>query len=88
MSPVAKPRLLVKARVIGKVKAAHVIISTDVQGPVRCDEPLELQPRVQVQGKVIRGLLERYPGALAEGALQSEIPPANPEVKLTASSDT
>jgi hypothetical protein len=41
-----------KARVHGKVKAGHVIINGEVQGPVHSDELLELQPKARVTGDV------------------------------------
>jgi len=39
-----------KARVIGKVKAGHVIINGSVTGPVQSDELLELQPKAVIIG--------------------------------------
>jgi cytoskeletal protein CcmA (bactofilin family) len=53
-----------KARVHGKVKAAHVIINGEVQGPVEALELLELQPRARIVGDVRYELLEMHPGAL------------------------
>ncbi len=84
-----------KARVIGKVKAAHVIINGEVRGPVLSDELLELQPRARVHGDVSYRLLEMHPGALVEGALKpaaaregtAGTPVANPALKLAASND-
>ena len=84
-----------KARVSGKVKAAHVIINGEVRGPVFSDELLELQPRARVHGEVNYRTLEMHPGALVEGALkpaaarESPAGPAaaNPALKLAASND-
>lgn len=84
-----------KARVIGKVKAAHVIINGEIRGPVFSDELLELQPRARVHGDVTYRMLEMHPGALVEGALKPaaaregavETPAANPALKLAASND-
>lgn len=88
-----------KARVTGKVKAAHVIINGEVRGPVFSDELLELQPRARVHGDVTYRTLEMHPGALVEGALKPDVareapvgnsvanPAANPALKLAASND-
>ena len=84
-----------KARVTGKVKAAHVIINGEVRGPVFSDELLELQPRARVHGDVTYRMLEMHPGALVDGTLkpagaapvQPANPAANPALKLAASND-
>lgn len=80
-----------KARVTGKVKAAHVIINGEVRGPVVSEDLLELQPKARVYGDVVYRTLEMHPGALVEGALKPagtlERSAANPALKLAASND-
>lgn len=67
-----------KAKVVGTVKAAHVIINGTVIGPVESSQLLELQPKACIQGDVRYEALEMHQGATIEGALQ----------KLTATSAT
>jgi len=66
------PSILViseKAKVIGKVKAGHVIINGHVQGPVTSDELLELQPKASIEGDVRYESLEMHQGATIHGEL-------------------
>jgi cytoskeletal protein CcmA (bactofilin family) len=76
-----------KARVHGKVKAAHVIISGQVLGPVECEELLELQPSARVVGDVRYGSLEMHPGAHINGELRSLQGAERPALKLAASNN-
>jgi cytoskeletal protein CcmA (bactofilin family) len=62
-----------KARVLGKVKAAHVIINGEVRGPVVSDALLELQPSARVYGDLTYRTLEMHPGAQVEGALKPDL---------------
>jgi cytoskeletal protein CcmA (bactofilin family) len=71
----------------GKVKAAHVIISGQVIGPIECDELLELQPRARVVGDIRYGTLEMHHGARVEGELKSLKQSDRPALKLAASND-
>ncbi len=77
-----------KARVHGKVKAAHVIINGEVVGVVDCSDQLELQPKARIAGDVRYQLLEMHQGAQVAGELKplkiAEKPPA---LKLAASND-
>lgn len=85
------PSLLViseKARVYGKVKASHVIINGEVNGPVEAGELLELQPKARIIGDVRYELLEMHPGALIEGELRPLKSGDRPTLKLAASNDT
>ena len=59
-----------KARVVGRVKAAHVIINGRVEGPVQSDELLELQPKACIVGDVRYQSLEMHQGATINGELQ------------------
>jgi len=73
------------ARVHGKVKADHVIISGEVRGPVHCDGLLELQPKARIVGDVRYELLEMHQGALVEGELKPLKSGEKPSLKLAAS---
>jgi cytoskeletal protein CcmA (bactofilin family) len=75
------------ARVHGKVKAGHVIISGQVNGPVECDELLELQPKARIAGDIRYGTLEMHLGARVEGELRSIKPSERPALKLAASKE-
>lgn len=59
-----------KAKVVGTVKAGHVIINGTVIGPVESNHLLELQPKARIQGDVRYESLEMHQGATIEGALQ------------------
>ncbi|MCK6420621.1 MAG: polymer-forming cytoskeletal protein [Aquabacterium sp.] len=84
------PSMLViseKARVQGKVKAAHVIINGQVLGPVEATELLELQPNARIVGDVRYAVLEMHPGALIEGELRPLKSADRPALTLAASND-
>ncbi|MBX3625794.1 MAG: polymer-forming cytoskeletal protein [Rhizobacter sp.] len=75
-----------KARVVGRVKAGHVIINGHVTGPVQADALLELQPKAVIVGDVKYEALEMHQGATIEGelrTLKAEEKPAM--IKLAAS---
>jgi cytoskeletal protein CcmA (bactofilin family) len=76
-----------KARVIGKVMAAHVIINGEVEGPIVCHEMLELQPKARITGDIRYDVLEMHPGALVDGELRSLKSADKPQLKLAASND-
>jgi len=76
-----------KARVIGKVMAAHVIINGEVEGPIVCQEMLELQPKARITGDIRYDVLEMHPGALVDGELRSLKSADKPQLKLAASND-
>lgn len=73
-----------KARVIGKVRAAHVIINGCVQGPIQSDELLELQPKAQIVGDVRYEVLEMHQGATIDGELRPLKADEKPALKLAA----
>ncbi|PXW97085.1 cytoskeletal protein CcmA (bactofilin family) [Sphaerotilus hippei] len=58
-----------KAKVVGTVKAGHVIINGTVIGPVESNHLLELQPKALIRGDVRYESLEMHQGATIEGAL-------------------
>ena len=76
-----------KAKVMGMVKAAHVIINGHVTGPVESAVLLELQPLARVTGSVRYELLEMHPGALIDGELRPLKNADRPALKLAASND-
>ncbi len=76
-----------KARVLGKVKAAHVIINGQVEGPVHSDELLELQPKACIVGDVRYEVLEMHQGATIDGELRPLKAEDKPSLKLAASNN-
>ena len=74
-----------KARVMGKVRAAHVIINGSVAGPVISDELLELQPKASIVGDVRYEILEMHQGATIDGELRPLKADEKPALKLAAS---
>ncbi|MFM8898909.1 MAG: polymer-forming cytoskeletal protein [Burkholderiales bacterium] len=72
------------ARVTGKVKAGHVIISGQVMGPVHSVELLELQPKARVVGNISYGVLEMHQGASIDGEVHPIKAEAAPVLKLAA----
>jgi cytoskeletal protein CcmA (bactofilin family) len=84
------PSLLVvgeKARITGRVAAAHVIVGGELRGPVHCTELLELQPGARLVGEVRYTVLEMHPGALVEGELRPLNSVERPALKLAASNE-
>ncbi len=76
-----------KARVHGKVNAAHVIINGCVRGTVSASEMLELQPRASVVGEVRHEVLEMHPGATIDGELKPLKPKDRPALTLAVAND-
>ncbi|MFL6662263.1 MAG: polymer-forming cytoskeletal protein [Rhizobacter sp.] len=73
-----------KARVIGKVRAAHVIINGAVHGPIQSDQLLELQPKAAIVGDVRYEVLEMHQGATIDGELRPLKADEKPALKLAA----
>jgi cytoskeletal protein CcmA (bactofilin family) len=59
-----------KAKILGAVRAGHVIINGTVIGPVVSYSLLELQPSAKIQGDVHYESLEMHQGATIEGGMQ------------------
>jgi cytoskeletal protein CcmA (bactofilin family) len=76
------------ARIMGKVKAGHVIINGEVRGPVVSEQLLELQPKARIFGDVRYEMLEMHVGAMVEGELRPLRGAEKPALKLAASSTT
>ena len=69
----ASPSILViseSARVVGEVRADHVIINGRVEGPVSATMLLELQPKARIEGSVTYKALEMHQGAVITGPLK------------------
>jgi cytoskeletal protein CcmA (bactofilin family) len=77
-----------KARVQGKVKADHVIINGEVEGPIHCSELLELQPKARVVGNLAYEMLEMHQGAQVDGELRPLKSAEKPALKLAASNES
>lgn len=75
------------AKVHGRVKATHVIINGEVNGPVESHELLELQPRARVTGDIRYEVLEMHHGALVDGELRPLRAAERPPLILAASND-
>ncbi|HEX6706352.1 MAG TPA: polymer-forming cytoskeletal protein [Albitalea sp.] len=73
-----------KARVLGKVRAAHVIVNGTVHGPIQSDELLELQPKASIVGDVRYEVLEMHQGASIDGELRPLKAEEKPALKLAA----
>jgi cytoskeletal protein CcmA (bactofilin family) len=74
------------ARVTGKVKAGHVIISGNVVGPVHSVDLLELQPKAHIVGNITYGVLEMHQGAMVDGEVHPIKSEESTVLKLAASS--
>lgn len=53
----------------GEVRAAHLVVNGQINGPVYCNELLELQPKARITGDVNYKALEMHGGALVSGKL-------------------
>jgi cytoskeletal protein CcmA (bactofilin family) len=87
----AKPSVVViseRAKVIGRVHAAHVIVNGEVQGPIESHQLLELQPKARVVGDIRYEALEMHQGAQIDGELRPLKAAERPPLVLAASNDT
>ena len=73
-----------KARVVGRVRAAHVIVNGTVEGPVHSEALLELQPKARIVGDVRYEVLEMHQGASIDGELKPLRAEEKPALKLAA----
>lgn len=53
----------------GEVRAAHLVVSGRINGPVFTTELVELQPKARVEGDVHYRALEMHHGAIVDGRL-------------------
>ncbi len=73
----------------GEVRAAHLVVSGKVVGPVYVSDVLELQPKAHVSGDVRYRALEIHHGAVVEGRLIYDAPAeGRPALKLAAAGST
>lgn len=75
-----------QARINGEVCVSHLVVNGTINGPIRSNGFLELQPRARVTGDVEYSSIEIHLGAIVEGRLvhQGEIG-KSVELKLAAS---
>jgi cytoskeletal protein CcmA (bactofilin family) len=76
-----------RAKVIGRIHAAHVIINGEVQGPIESHQLLELQPKARVIGDIRYEALEMHQGAQVDGELRPLKAVERPPLVLAASND-
>jgi cytoskeletal protein CcmA (bactofilin family) len=84
-----RPSILViseKAKVVGQLRAGHVIINGSVSGPVHSSELLELQPKASIVGDVSYQSLEMHQGATINGEMRPLQGEERPALKLATSS--
>ena len=58
-----------QAKVEGEVRVAHLVVNSEITGPVYSSELLELQPKARITGDVYYKALEMHGGALVCGKL-------------------
>lgn len=75
------------AKVVGEVRAAHLIVNGEIIGDVHSSELLELQPKARITGNVFYKALEMHGGALVSGKLSHDQAEEAPVLKLAASSE-
>ena len=78
--------LSARARVVGSVRAANVMVNGTIEGPVQADELIEVQPEARVRGDIRYRTIEIHQGAVIEGAL-AQLESERPGLKLAASKE-
>jgi cytoskeletal protein CcmA (bactofilin family) len=81
------PSILViseEAKVVGEIRAHHVIINGRVEGPVYASELLELQPKAHIAGNVHYKALEMHQGAVIAGQMTPNLNEDKPALVLAA----
>lgn len=73
-----------KARIVGKVCASHIIVNGRIEGPIECDQFLELQPKASIAGDIRYEVLEMHQGATIDGELRPIKAEEKPALKLAA----
>jgi cytoskeletal protein CcmA (bactofilin family) len=77
-----------RARITGRVRAAHVIVNGEIQGPVHSSDLLEVQPKARICGDVRYEILEMHPGAQIDGELKPLRAGEKPALKLAAANES
>ncbi|MFX7942115.1 polymer-forming cytoskeletal protein, partial [Acinetobacter baumannii] len=70
------------AKVVGEVRAAHLIVNGEIVGDVHSTELLELQPKARITGNVFYKAREMHGGALVSGKLSHDQQVEMPVLKL------
>lgn len=69
---VGEPSVLViseHAKIVGEVRAVHLIVNGEIIGDVYSVELIELQPKARITGNVYYKAIEMHSGALVSGKL-------------------
>lgn len=77
-----------QARIDGEVNVAHLVVNGTINGPVRSDGFLELQPKARVTGDVQYNAIEMHLGAIVQGRLVHDMDASDTksvELKLASS---
>lgn len=75
-----------QVRIDGEVRAGHVVVNGEINGPVYSSELIELQTKARISGDVHYKALEMMNGALVTGKLTHEqLVVVEPVLKLAAS---
>ena len=74
--------------VTGEIRADHIIVNGQVNGPVFASVMLELQPKARIVGDVHYIALEMHQGATISGLLRPSLAEElKPTLKLAANND-
>ena len=73
------------AKIVGEIRAVHLIVNGEIIGDVHSVELLELQPKARITGDVYYKALEMHGGALVSGKLSHGQTEEAPVLKLAAS---
>src|SRR5450830_853135 len=73
------------AKIVGEIRAVHLIVNGEIIGDVHSVELLELQPKARITGGVYYKALEMHGGALVSGKLSHGQTEGAPVLKLAAS---
>lgn len=73
-----------QAKIEGEVRAGHIVVNGEINGPVYSTELIEIQPKARISGDVHYKALETMNGALVSGQLTHE-PMVEAVLKLAAS---
>ncbi len=76
-----------KARIVGKMTASHIIVNGRVEGPIECDQFLELQPKASIVGDIRYEVLEMHQGATVDGELRPIKAEEKPALKLATANN-
>jgi cytoskeletal protein CcmA (bactofilin family) len=83
----SQPSMLViseHARVDGAIQVSHLVVNGTINGPVRAEDLIELQPKARVCGNVDYKALEMHHGAIVTGSLAYVDDESRPSLKLAS----